>query len=423
MIYANDNELSAAHWLSCLPLRIDRVDSRSIKDVLPNDLRGFTQCHFFAGIGGWPLALKLAGCPDDASVWTGSCPCQPFSAAGKGKGFADERHLWPEWFRLIKECRPQTIFGEQVASAEVVGTKQEADFFVAVQRGDYARANKLANRLVKTKSFGSERRWVDAVRTDLEGIGYSFWFQVLGAHSVGAPHIRQRLFWVAHRSCERWGAGRRCDGSNDRNITSASSEHERLAYSTSSPRAEQQREPGKGSRRKACPQNATEYPRPSGGLANTDGRQSSNRDLQRCGELGFQSEGCGPSWLAHPGHEHTWRPSMSIEAEGGRSLGEFAGCGAEWLGDSESDNQRRPPVPAMHGQGIAVGGPSSPWSDVEFIPCRDGKARPVKPGVRLLAHGIPGRVAQLRGLGNAIVPAIAAEFVRAFMESKEDLRS
>jgi DNA (cytosine-5)-methyltransferase 1 len=66
-------------------------------------LRGFTQCHFFAGIGVWSYALRLAGWPDDRPVWTGSCPCQPFSAAGKGAGFADERHLWPAWHHLIRE--------------------------------------------------------------------------------------------------------------------------------------------------------------------------------------------------------------------------------------------------------------------------------------------------------------------------------
>ena len=60
------------------------VDQRSIVDVRPDDLRGFSACHFFAGIGGWPLAGRLAGLPDDHRWWSGSCPCPPFSVAGKG---------------------------------------------------------------------------------------------------------------------------------------------------------------------------------------------------------------------------------------------------------------------------------------------------------------------------------------------------
>jgi DNA (cytosine-5)-methyltransferase 1 len=160
--YYNEFDSKAAVWLRELikggHIANGDVDTRSIEEVTPADLTGYTQCHFFAGIGGWSLALRLAGWPDDKPVWTGSCPCQPFSAAGKGKGFADERHLWPAWDWLIGQCRPDIIFGEQVANS-----------------GD----------------------WIDLVSTDLEGKGYAFGAAVLGAHSVGAPHIRQRLYWMA----------------------------------------------------------------------------------------------------------------------------------------------------------------------------------------------------------------------------------
>jgi DNA (cytosine-5)-methyltransferase 1 len=118
--YYNEFDSYDAEWLRNLikagAIAPGDVDERDIKDVMPGELMGYTQCHFFAGIGGWPRALRLAGWPDDRPVWTGSCPCQSFSAAGRGKGFADERHLWPYWFHLIRVCRPSTIFGEQVAS-------------------------------------------------------------------------------------------------------------------------------------------------------------------------------------------------------------------------------------------------------------------------------------------------------------------
>ncbi len=142
------------------------VDERDIKEVQPADVRGATQFHAFAGIGAWSHALRLAGWPDDVPVWTGSCPCQPFSVAGKRKGIEDERHLWPEWLRLITECRPPVIFGEQVASPD-------------------------------------GRAWLDIVSADLEALGYAVGAADLCAASVGAPHIRQRLFFVAYAAGQR----------------------------------------------------------------------------------------------------------------------------------------------------------------------------------------------------------------------------
>ncbi|CCJ88705.1 macromolecule metabolism; macromolecule synthesis, modification; dna-replication, repair,restr./modif [Cronobacter turicensis 564] len=168
--YYNEIDPYAAQWLRNLiaagHIAPGEVDERSIEDVTPDDLRGFTQCHFFAGIGVWSHSLRLAGWPDDKPVWTGSCPCQPFSAAGKGDGFADERHLWPSFFHLISECRPQHVFGEQVAS-------------------------------------GNANTWFDLVQADLEGVGYAFGLVPFAAAGVGAPHIRERAYWVANSSGER----------------------------------------------------------------------------------------------------------------------------------------------------------------------------------------------------------------------------
>ena len=162
--YWNEYDQHAAAWLAELieagELPPGDVDTRSIKDVTADDLRGYDQCHFFAGIGGWSLALRLAGWPDDRPCWTGSCPCQPFSNAGQQKAQADDRHLWPDFFRLIRQCRPDIVFGEQVEGA--------------IRHG-----------------------WLDGVQADLEGEAYAVGHCVLGAHSVGAPHIRQRLYWLA----------------------------------------------------------------------------------------------------------------------------------------------------------------------------------------------------------------------------------
>jgi DNA (cytosine-5)-methyltransferase 1 len=171
--YYNDNDRHCAQWLRNLIaaglIPQGDVDERSIADVCADDLRGYTQCHFFAGIGGWAYALQLAGWPDDSPVWTGSCPCQPFSVAGKLEGTGDPRHLWPEWFRLIRECSPPIAFGEQVASKAAY-------------------------------------QWLDDVLHDMESIGYACGAASIPACSVNAPHMRQRIYWIADATiyrCER----------------------------------------------------------------------------------------------------------------------------------------------------------------------------------------------------------------------------
>jgi DNA (cytosine-5)-methyltransferase 1 len=166
--YYNEIDKTAVAWLRNLIgaglLPEGDVDERSITEVQASDLRGYTQCHFFAGIGGWSLALALAGWPSTRPVWTGSCPCQPFSTAGRHTGEADKRHLFPEFRRLIEECRPPVVFGEQVASR-------------------------------------AGRAWLSRVRTDLEALAYGVGASDLCAASIGAPHIRQRLYWVADTQC------------------------------------------------------------------------------------------------------------------------------------------------------------------------------------------------------------------------------
>jgi DNA (cytosine-5)-methyltransferase 1 len=137
------------------------VDERSIEDVSADDLRRFRQVHLFAGTGGWAYAARLAGWPDDRELWTWSCPCQPFSGAGLGRGFDDPRHLFPHVLRLITVCRPATNAGEQSASA-----------------------------------LG--RAWLAVVRASLEALGYAFGAADLCAASIGAPHARQRIFFAAH---------------------------------------------------------------------------------------------------------------------------------------------------------------------------------------------------------------------------------
>jgi len=187
--FYNEIEPYAAQWLRNLIkkglIADGEVDTRSIVDLRPSDLVGFQQVHLFAGIGGWSQALHLAGWAPDRPVWTGSCPCQPFSEAGKGLGEADPRHLWPEFRRLISAVRPPVVLGEQVA-----------------RRAGY--------------------KWLDGVQADLEGEGYASGAFDLPALAVGAPHIRHRLYWGAVNVADAdeggrgrwaWDGGRQRDGS------------------------------------------------------------------------------------------------------------------------------------------------------------------------------------------------------------------
>lgn len=173
--YYNEFDPKAAAWLRELirqgHIADGDVDERNLWDVRPDDIRGYTQVHLCAGVGVWSHALRLAGWPDGRPVWTGSFPCQPFSAAGKRGGLADERHLWPAGHWLARELRPGVFFGEQVASKDA-------------------------------------EPWLDLVQADVEGMGHAFGACAYPAAGVGAPHIRDRTYWVADANDARsqgWG--------------------------------------------------------------------------------------------------------------------------------------------------------------------------------------------------------------------------
>lgn len=341
MNYYNEWDKGAAAWLRELIkaglIPNGYVDDRSITDVTPSDLEGFTQCHFFAGIGGWSYALQLAGIPASTRLWTGSPPCQPFSVAGKQLGQLDERHLAPTFMRLVDQCRPAILFGEQVAAA--IG-----------------------------------KHWLDDLFAELERQGYACGAAVLPAASVGSPHKRDRLFFGAINGLAYPG----CFGDNERDKCSElqgrkdEAKQNGMGGSFSSMADTNDARPqGWG----GVPERADQQPAwaagLAGGMADADGRQSGNRKIQCGGEHRQQPEDSG------------------IVREGIRG---------EW--SSNDANAANP----HHGF----------WSDADWLGCRDGKFRPVESGTFPLADGVPARVGRLRGYGNAIVPQVAAEFIKAF---------
>ena len=349
MNYYNEFDPFAAAWLQRL---IDEglippgyVDTRSITEVQPEDVVGFTQCHFFAGIGGWSYALQLAGWPEDRPVWTGSCPCQPFSTAGKRQGVDDERHLWPQFARLIGECQPPVVFGEQVASKD-------------------------------------GRLWLSGVRVDLEEMGYAVGAADLCTASIGAPHIRQRLYWggVANTADLRRQQRREAEG-----IEIQGERTERSGEHT---------EPGDAGELAW----GFEGLRSISGVALT-GSQSAGRSVSGSGQ--------------------------GIEADGGRAPGELGGSGSV---GGVGNPSHLPGTRIGQDSGSMVPGHDEPsghnnsnaWAGYQWISCGDGRVRrvPLEPTLFPLAHGLPNQLGLLRGAGNAIVPPLAAEFVQAFEEAR-----
>lgn len=312
MNYYNEWDPQAAAWLrelienKLIPEGV--VDERSITEVQAKDLKGFTQCHFFAGIGGWPLALQIAGIPATQRLWTGSPPCQPFSVAGAGKGKDDPRHLAPTFLNLIANCRPALLFGEQVAAAV-------------------------------TKDF-----WVDSLLFELEEEGYTSGFSVLPACGVGAPHKRDRLFFGAQQ------------------LADTSSERIRMRPGKGVGET-RKAERGEEKRQRVRVDSRTERIYLSDGMADTVRQQFDGRRASRATGRTQPSDGSGAN-TANPHHGF--------------------------------------------------------WSDADWLGCRDGMCRPVEPGTFPLANGIPARVGRLRGYGNAIVPQVAAEFIKAFMAAKAE---
>ena len=450
--YYNEIDPYAAAWLRNLVaagrIAPGDVDERSIRDVSPDDLKAYTQCHFFAGIGVWSAALRLAGWADDRPVWTGSCPCQPFSVAGNGAGFADDRHLWPEMFRLIAERRPPVVFGEQVASKDGLA-------------------------------------WLDLVHTDLEGADYAAAAVDLCAAGVGAPHIRQRLYWVADtnhaergpdatRGDERHGsdtgrpqgsgdpercvepsrladtAGERHDGRGAGEASAESREIERLerlrdasgvGNANSAGQQACDREPfGDEARPKQSAHTSSHS-----GLADTQILRREGSDIRTAGGLPpLRATDIGePSGLGNANSEGLAQrggiarvPSGAPGGNEGQAAERAGGAYDGGLADTDAQRHKEqvllvrqradelqagslsdPRPVSQQGSDTCRSSPTNgQWRDADWLFCRDGKWRPVEPGTFPLAHGATSRVGRLRAYGNAIVPQVAAEVIGSWMD-------
>jgi DNA (cytosine-5)-methyltransferase 1 len=360
VVYYNEFDRKKAAWLRELIGRNliakGEVDERSIADVRGGDLEGFTQCHFFAGIGIWSYALRLAGWPDEKEAWTGSCPCQPFSAAGKGEAFDDERHLWPELFRIFQARRPVICFGEQVSSIDGLA-------------------------------------WFDSVQADLDREDYTCGVLDTCAAGVGAPHWRQRLYWMAY-------AAKRDRDGQSRSIAERQSKIGRHGISGGMADSEAARlsEQERGFHQETGAPTGFEQSSATKRLDNSTGSRS---DRPQQGTKGNSRDG---AWLRLPGE---------------RSV-------AERLDDAESIGRRGRQDIGDGGRRVRAFGSAGPvngfWRESNWVltrPQRVGDSpglRPVEPGSFPLAHGTSERVGRLRGYGDGIVAQAAEMFIRACMD-------
>lgn len=371
MNFYNEIDPKGAEWLrnliaqDLIPAGV--VDERSICELDPEELSGYRQCHFFAGIGGWSLAARLAGIPDDAEWDSGSCPCQPFSDAGAGLGIADERHLWPAFFRIIQKRRPRRVVGEQVASKMALG-------------------------------------WLDGVFADLEGADYACWAQDLCSAGVDSPNLRQRLYWVAHAQ----SGGQRIDGDASRSCGHSQQRLESgsMANANGGERGDGGVQP---SRQHGQQQEDGIAGCGLGYASGTGGRR--NAGAIPCaegeGQYGGQILGGVPDQPVHAGADDLGLGHPDDKGSQGRGL------------RSDGDARLRTPwssgtvlIPCSDGKQRRIGPGVFPL--VAGIPSRVG---PLLTALRSLGAGTikaarANRTIRLRGYGNAINPYVAAEFLR-----------
>jgi len=373
--YYNELDPKAAAWLRQLIKNGDitdgEVDERSIIEVDGSDLRGFERVHFFAGIGTWDFCLNNAGW--SGPVWTASLPCQPFSVAGSQKGKDDERHLLPHFLELVEQCRPDTIFGEQVESA-------------------------------------IRHEWLDDLQTNMEREGYTVGHCVLGAHSVGKAHIRKRLYWVANR---RPSNAKSCGDRGGLRQISKSDEKQQA--------------------QKESRQNETEQP--VNVSANNGVAHASSEGLERATRTGVQRNVNGLTINSESNGrmgdtEHDGRVTSEIGSGHVQSSEERREKGADVSGESEraSGQQESKKLSGC------PGGREGERDAIDWLYCRDNKYRPIKSGIKPLVDGIArgvvhssdsiitpndtaeARTTRIKGYGNAIVAPLAEEFIKAFMD-------
>ena len=260
--------------------------------------------------------------PERTDLVCGGFPCQPFSQAGKQQAQDDPRHLWPEMFRIIRELRPTWVCGENVT--------------------------------------GLVRLGLDEVLTDLEGEGYATRTFNIPACATGAPHLRQRLWIIAHANSESEPDGAFDGNARQRQLGFEFGGSEATSYDSDpddhgSHRAKKHKQ-------------------------NTKHRQTELRDKQVC-EFGQVGED-----VADP--KSNFKDGLSRKP------------------DKEPDQRHTRLEPKCGSNGQSGRRPGPTLADPKCTGLKQDHWS-FEPEVGRLVNGLPNRVPQLRALGNSIIPQIA----------------
>ncbi len=345
---------------------------------------------------------------EKADVIVGGFPCQPFSVAGKRKGKEDERHLWPEMFRIIKEARPSIVIGENVPG--IINVQMALGQCVA----------------------------------DLEGEGYKVQPVVLPACSVNAPHRRYRVFIIAM-----------VDTDNLRFPQHSGEEKEKQVRRTETPivsggsfmansgRSEWWQQPsgntesvGRGAYEKTqwsthsgslggSGEGAEAVADTTGIISNGGGRGDHSKEREIQWETGRKS-----SFLANSvsrnvetGRERQWEIRKGHQGEGAsdnvacgseaaesKNVADTCGTGlssaSSSRSDEESGEESRNEFPAGCGSALDWGDISGNWT--------------VEPNVGRVAHGVPDRIHRIKALGNAVVPQLTYVIGMSIIKAMQD---
>jgi len=322
-------------------------------------------------------------------IITGGFPCQPFSVAGSRKGTDDNRHLWPEMFRIIKEFKPRWVIGENVRG------------IVSIQDG-----------LV-----------FETVCTDLESEGYEVQTFNIPAVGVGAPHKRERIWIVANSRCsirreqssrnsESIGSGtfKETERSTDTSeITRPSERTETMADTNIDGAKRNQPEDGQRSRTQQSSEDVADS-----NTGNVEaGRERQGRICKENTKEGQSNNVTGSSEVM-----------ANTKSKGTREDNKGLRSGTSGISGRQGTIRTKENVANTDGERQQEQcRPKSIQEEGNELECSSsqsgGNFWDIEPDVGRVVNGLPGRVHRLKGLGNAIVPQIAEEIGRAIMKAEQ----